>query len=283
MNFLIKTLVSGTALSLLCAFPAYSDGVDQMFTADGAYIDDIEIVGDVVMDSGEELVLLEMREQHMKFFVDPEAIYVTMDPNNPILTENKQFFGFWVSTQSVDVSDWSNCGYNVVDDQGVPYDAHGTLVWTNTDIAPNGYSLAYGIDLGVCEKGQQPWAYSRAAIEMSPDAGVPHGDIPDQNNDTVTDANGADYTVEASDGWAILTSIETREIVVPMADAEQSSETFYEQDVLHMYSDCVTGSVHYGYGTWAWANGGFEIIFDSASFSFPHMDAPPENGGACRM
>ncbi|AZV78427.1 hypothetical protein EBB79_11410 [Parasedimentitalea marina] len=283
MNYSIKNLGAGIGLSVFCTLPAYADGIDQMFTADGNYIDEIEVIGDVEVASGETMALLEMRAQHMKFYVDPDAIYVTMDENNPILTENKPFFGFWVSTQSPDISDWPNCGYNVVDEHGTPYDAHGTLVWTNTDIAPNGYSLAYSIDIGICEKGQQPWAYSRASIEMSPDAGVPHGDIPDQNIYTITDSKGAEYTVEANDGWAVLTSVEAREIVVPMADTEQSSQTYFEQDVLNMYADCVTGSVHYGYGTWSWANGGFIIDFDNVSFSFPRMDAPPNNDGACRM
>ena len=283
MNWTIKNLVAGFSLSLFSALPAYADGVDQIFKADGTFIDEIEIVGDVVMDSGETLALLEMRAKEMKFFVDPDAVYVTLYDENPILTENKEFYGFWVSTRPPGASEWPDCGYNVVDDQGTAYDAHGTLVWTNTDIAPNGYSLAYSIDLGTCQTRQLPWGYSLAAIQMSPDAGVPHGDVPDQNSYKVTDSNGAEYYVEAADGGAILTSVEFREIAVPMADAAQSTEIFFEQDVLNMYADCSTGSMHYGYGTWSWANGGFLVNFDSVSFSFPRMDAPPENGGACRM
>lgn len=99
----------------------------------------------------------------------------------------------------------------------------------------------------------------------------------------MTDSNGAEYTVKANDGWAILTSVDAREIVVPVAGAEQSSQTYFAQDVLHMYSDRATGSTHYGSGTWSWANGGFVVDFSSVSFSFPRMDALPDNGGACRI
>lgn len=99
----------------------------------------------------------------------------------------------------------------------------------------------------------------------------------------MVDSYGREYAVEAAEGWAVLTSVDRREIVMTLADAAQSTQVVVEQDVLAMYQDCTSGSAHYGYGTWGWANGGFYIDFDTISFSFPRMDAPPNNGGACRM
>ncbi len=283
MSHIPKTLAVSLGFSALCVMPAYADGVDEMFTADGLFVDQLEIVGDVVMPSGEELALFEMRENHLKIYVNPGAAYVTVDPNNPVFLEQTPFYGFWISTQSPDTGDWPVCNWQMTDENGEIQPVFGSIVWTNTGIGADGYSIAFGIDMGTCDNPVAPWIYSRAAIEMSPDAGVPHGDIPDQSGYYITDSLGREYFVEAADGWAVLTSVDMRDIAVPMADAEQSTRIVHEQDILAMYQDCSAGSAHYGYGTWSWANGGFFIDCDTISFAFPRMDAPPENGGACRM
>jgi hypothetical protein len=62
-----------------------------------------------------------------------------------------------------------------------------------------------------------------------------------------------------------------------------SSETFYEQDVIVMQSDCFASSLRRGYGTWSWANGGFIVEFDTLRLAFPRADAPIDNNGGCRM
>ena len=284
MISMTKSLAVGFGLMLLNVFGAHADGVYPMFAADGGYIDDIEIIGDVTLPSGEVLAALEMRNQYLKFFVDPDGIYVTMLEDNPILTQQKPFYGYWVSTQSVDIADWPACDYEVSDEFGTPYLAHGTLVWTNTAIADNGYELAFNIDLGTCNTDQTPWAYSRAAIEMSGLSGVPHDDIDYGDDYILTDANGVEFLVDITDYGATLISVDPREIVIPLATAEPSNETLFEQEILEMYMDCSTSSIHHGYGTWSWANGGFFVDFEAVSFSFPRLDAPVnDDTGACRL
>jgi len=277
------TLSTGVCLTLLGALAAHADGVDPMFKADGSYIDDIEIIGDVTLPSGEVIAALEMRDQHLKFFVDPEGVYVTMYDENPVFTEKTPFYGFWVSTQSVDIADWPACDYEVTDETGTSYRAHGTLVWTNSGIAENGYQIAFQIDLGTCSNRQEPWAYSLAAIEMAGLGGVPHDDIPPQDTYTVTEADGTEFAVEENEMGATLISVEPREIVVPMATAEPSTKTYFEQEILNMHHDCTTSSIRHGYGTWEWANGGFVVGFEDVGFSFPRQDAPLYSDGACRM
>lgn len=171
MSQTLTTLTIGLSLFALSLMPAYADGVDEMFTADGSFIDELEIIGDVIMPSGEMLVAFEMREQHLKIYIHPDAAYVTIDPNNPILVQQTPFHGVWVSTQSPDVGDWPICNWSMFDEFGEPHAVHGTVIWTNTGIGANGYSLAFHIDLGTCDSRVSPWIYSRAAMENTPVAG----------------------------------------------------------------------------------------------------------------
>lgn len=278
-----KNLAIGMCLYLylVSVLTAHADGVDAVIKADGNYIDDIEIIGDATLPSGEVFAVLEMRNQHLKFFVDPDAIYVMMDKDNPILTEQTPFDGFWISTQSVHSADWPPCRARVLDENGARYLVHGTLVWTNTAIADNGYDLAFTIDLGTCGARPEAWGYSRAAFEMAGLDGVPHPDIPDQGGPFVTDVDGVEYYVEIAESGATLVSVNMRTIFVPMATAKPVSEIFVEQEVFVMYPDCTTSSERRGFGTWALTNGGFFVDFETISFSFLRMEAPVDNGRAC--
>jgi hypothetical protein len=47
----IKTLATGVGILALGTFGAHADGISPIFYADGGYIDDIEIMGDVVISS----------------------------------------------------------------------------------------------------------------------------------------------------------------------------------------------------------------------------------------
>ncbi len=281
MNSISRTLATGLCLTALSSFAAYADGVDPMFDANGSYIDEIEIIDDVTLPSGGTYAMLLMEDQHLKFFVDPDAIYVMMDENNPIIVQKTPFYGFWVSTQSVDIADWPACAYEVQDEHGTPFQAHGTLTWTNTGIAENGYELAFTIDLGTCGDAQQPWAFSRAAIEMSGLSGVPHDDIEPEWTHTVVEADGEEYVVELGEYGATLTSVNLREIVVAIDDT--TNEVVTEHEVFGMHPDCTASSWYYGIGTWSWANGGFIVGFDDVGFSFPRQDAPVDDESRCRM
>jgi hypothetical protein len=277
----IKTLATGVGILALGTFGAHADGINPIFYADGGYIDDIEIMGDVVMSNGIEYAVLEMREQHLRFYVDPDAIYVTMLVDNPILTRQLPFNGFWVSTASVDYTGLTVCSAEIRDESGESYPAHGSVVWTNSGIAANGYELAFTIDLGTCDRPVQPWGYSAAALDMTRQSAVPHDDITPQDALTIIDANGEAWVAERDQAFTTLISQEARKIVVPTAVA--SSETFYEQDVIVMQPDCLASSLRRGYGTWSWANGGFIVEFDTLRLAFPRTDAPIDNNGGCRM
>lgn len=274
-----KTLAVALGLLVVCASAGNADGVDPIFNSVGAFIDDIEIIGDVAMPSGQTYAVLEMTSEHMRFYVDPDAIYVMMDENNPIIAQQTPFYGFWFSTQTIDNTNWPACSSEAFDEYGTPYQAYGTLNWTNTGIADNGYELAFIIDLGTCDSTPQEWGLSQAAL-----ATAETGDSRDGYQEppfTLTDANNVDYIVQITPDGTTLDSVYPHDIVIS-SDGSESS-VFNEHENLAMYANCSAFSPRRGWGSWAWANGGFFIDYSSASFSFPRMDAPIENGGDCRL
>ena len=266
MNSTIKFLAASLGIATLSVAVAHADGIDPMFSIEGYYIDDLEIIGDVILPNGAEMVAFEMRNEHLKFFIVPEAAYVMIDANNPIIAQQTPFYGFWVSTQSVDIGNRPVCDYHVYDEYGEFYLVHGSLVWTNTGLSKN-YDLAFNIQLGTCAEREQPWAFSGAAIEMAA-GGVPHADVPALDFYSVFDANGEEYIIQSDRDGAVLVSLYPRDIVVRMATAKASYETFYEQEVVIMDKDCTATSTRRGNGSWSWANGGFVIDFEDIGFSF---------------
>ncbi len=283
MNLKIKTFATGIAMSAFFAAAVHADGVYPVFLDNGDYVDDIEIIGDVFLPSGQEMAALEMRNEYMKFFVDPEGIYVTLDPSNPILTDSPAFFGYWISTQSPDVGNWPVCDTKVQDEYGNYYKVHGEVMWTNIGMTDD-YDIAFNAYFSSCDGSQDLWLFNNEYFVLNDASAVPHDDIPDQNTWTVVDEFGFEFIMEVIDSYAVLTSVDQFKITVQMATDPVTYEEFIEQEVMLLSSDCSTSSQHHGYGTWSWANGGFVANFDDGtSFSFPRMDGPPDNSGACRM
>lgn len=264
----MKKMMSATAVTVcvLSAFPSASnaDGVSAVYTTDGRFIDDIEIVGDVTMPSGETYAVLEMMSEHMRFYVDPEAIYVTLDNNNPILTEQTRFQGFWLDQRTSDNTIWPACQTEAFDEFGTAYQAHGDLIWANTGIADNGYDLWFYIELGTCDSKPEAWGVSAAATEGVDQNEDPNTQLSESPSFTLTDANNTIFTVRVSPDGTTL-------------EANKGTEN------LAIYANCTAFAPLHGWGTWAWANGGFIIAFDTADFSFPRRDAPIDNGGGCQL
>ena len=72
-----------------------------MYNDQGAFVGELVIVGDVYAPNGQPFVMLEMVEQSMWFYFPPEAIYIELYPENPILYNETVFYGEWVETQSI--------------------------------------------------------------------------------------------------------------------------------------------------------------------------------------
>ena len=157
-----KTIASALGLAMVYASIGNADGIDPIYGPGEVFIDDIEIICDVTMPSGQTFAVLEMTSEHIRFYVDPDAIYVMMDDSNPIILQQTPFRGFWLSTQTIDNTNWPACSSEAFDEYGAPYQAHGNLIWTNTGIADNG-GLEFFIDLGTCNSRPQDWGHSRGA------------------------------------------------------------------------------------------------------------------------
>ena len=276
-----KTLALAVGLSIAGISTAIGDGIDPVFDYNNQLIDDIEIMRDVTMPDGRQYAVLEMKSEFMRFYVDPDAIYVMMEASNPILVNQTVFDGFWVSTETIDNAPWPRCRRAAYDEYGTPYEAHGKLKWTNTGIAANGYELLFYIDLGTCEDAPTPWGLSRAALSPTGPGPGSSGGSTSQPSYTLTDASGIVFNVTITADGTSLDSVLPRRIEIKSNGVV--TEVFNEIDQLVIYTNCSAYSPLRGWGSWSWANGGFEIGFDDEGFSFPRMDAPIENGGACRM
>jgi hypothetical protein len=259
----------GPLVAALCALTAlptasHADGVSAVFAPDGSFIDTIGIVGDVTMPSGETYVVLEMNAQHMRFYVDPDAIYVMLEADNPIITERTQFRGFWLDQRTIDNTDWPACPTEAFDENGAPYQAHGSLVWANTGLGGNGYELEFYIHLGTCDRKPQEWGIGGAATDEMYENHFRNEQSDETQTFTLTDANGIGFNVDMSQDGTTLA-------------ANDGSAT------LAIYGNCTAFAQQLGWGTWGWANGGFVIDFDTAHFAFPRQDAPIDNGLGCRL
>jgi hypothetical protein len=77
-----------------------------------------------------------------------------------------------------------------------------------------------------------------------------------------TDSNGQKYTATQNDHGAVLTG---------------KSETIYLGNSCDALSDAGEE------GTWAWANGGFLIVFPKRRIGFPRQDQPVSGGYHCQI
>lgn len=150
-----KNLVISAALAF--ASPAFADGVDPIYDQDGTYLGDVEIVGDVVDRRGKEFARLDIPSLRLTLYVDPRAVYVTLDPNNPIIRNQTPFSGYWIGWDPEPSGDWRRCDYGSYPDHtGQNFDLYGDLTWTNLSYSHQD-DLVFAIDIGYCGDQIVPW------------------------------------------------------------------------------------------------------------------------------
>ena len=94
-------------------------------------------------------------------------------------------------------------------------------------------------------------------------------------------SNGDEYSVSIEADLTTLRSLYPKARFIGVG---ASTEIVRDHDEFLMMTDCKTYSPFFGYGTWAWANGGFFIDFEDIGFEFPQQDAPIEDEtGRCRL
>lgn len=161
---MIRKLLTAAAVSVALSGAAFADGQDKMYDLQGGYLGLLEIIGDVEDTRGVPYALLEMDDHGLMFYVDREAVYVTLTTDNPIITEQRSFDGFWVSNGTPDEALREDCPADFMRDHlGKEHKLYGNLSWTNTALEDG--NLIFRVDLGFCDG---PVAAGRLMIRNKP-------------------------------------------------------------------------------------------------------------------
>lgn len=164
MYKITRTIVLGYGIAC-CAAAALADGVDKMYDYREGYIDELEIIGDIVFPGEGPYALFEMADMQMRFYVPPDAAYVQIDPSNPIISQQRPFEGGWVSTAAPGNERWADCpGAPVFDHEGQRRRVYGDLVWTYLGLEDG--DLFFKLQIGHCDGPVEDWAYNDPSKNM---------------------------------------------------------------------------------------------------------------------
>lgn len=151
-----KTLLAAAAFSIAIGAPAYADGVYDIFGYRGGSIGELVLVDNVEDTRGVPWARLKMENMKLMFYVDRRAVYVDIDPKNPVITEKETFVGWWISYGKPDEQQWDNCPEDFMrDHEGNEHKLYGNAEWTNTSL--NGAEISFTLDIGFCEGQIEEW------------------------------------------------------------------------------------------------------------------------------
>ena len=164
---ILSKLLFGTVTAAFAATAAIADGVYKMYDYREGYIDEFEIVGDVTGPDGNQYAMFEMRDMKMVFYIPPEAAYVTISHDNPIIANNIPYSGYWVSTAAPGEAQWDSCNNgSVPDHNGVPRPLWGDLVHVYTELSADTYDLYFKLQIGSCGAIPEDWAFNDPSREL---------------------------------------------------------------------------------------------------------------------
>lgn len=159
--------VRAMAAMIVVAFSssASADGVYPLYDTTGNFLGEVEVLGDVTDRRGVVFAQLHIPALRILLYVDPDAIYVQMTRNNPIIQQQTPFSGYWIGYDPDSHGEWSRCRFGSTPDHtGQHHQLYGDLVWTNIEIAPDG-ELIFDIDLGHCGDPVDFWATNEPYID----------------------------------------------------------------------------------------------------------------------
>ena len=141
--------VSAAALGVFATI-ASADGIDPLYDNVGTYIGDVEIIDDVVGTNGVTYARLDVPALSLSLYVDPDAIYVLLTRDNPIINDQIPFGGYWIGRRPARSGLWSACDFDSFPDEtGTEFRSFGDLIWTNLRYSEE-EGLIFAIDLGHC-------------------------------------------------------------------------------------------------------------------------------------
>ncbi len=155
MKKTIKGALCATVAFVLGAGAAWADGTYNLYSIGEAIpLGQIEIQDDVVID-GTSYASWSFPTKKLTLYIPPEAAYVTMDANSPII--GRPFEGGWVAEGTPEELGSHVCSETRKDHTGEDRHLWGDLVWTVTSLADD---YEFEISLGMCGGPVQPWAQS---------------------------------------------------------------------------------------------------------------------------
>ena len=165
MPQLSKLTLSTLVLALATSMMAQADGVYKMYDYRGEYIDELEIVKDVVGTDGYEYAMHVMANMQMTFYIPPEVTYVEVSATNPIIANGTPYQGYWVSTAPQNEERWADCARGPIrDHEGVQRYVYGDLEYFYTGLDDDG--LWFDLQIGHCGDEIREWAFHNSlAIE----------------------------------------------------------------------------------------------------------------------
>ena len=165
---MMKTFRGLSAALMVCLFAgnlAGADGIDRMYDYRENFIDEFEIIGDVYSLDGREWAMFEMKAMQMRFYLPPQGVYVSVDPNNPIIRNRTPFRGYWVTTAPRGQERWGACPDSPqADHDGRAAWEYGEAVITNNYIE-NG-DLYFSLEIGHCDDPVEFWAVNNPALDQ---------------------------------------------------------------------------------------------------------------------
>ena len=156
-----KTILAATALSFAIAAPAFADGTYNIFGYRGGDIGKLVLIDKVEDTRGVPWARLEMKSTKMTFYVDRDAVYLKLDPKNPIITEKREFQAWWISHAKPGEGNWDDCPKDFMrDHRGKEHKLYGNAKWTNTSL--EGSEISFKLEIGFCEKPIEEWGFHGA-------------------------------------------------------------------------------------------------------------------------
>jgi len=155
MKMTLKGALCATVAFVLGAGAAWADGTYNLFSiGEAAPMGQIEIQDDVVID-GETYASWWVPTAKITIYIPPEAAYVNMDANNPLV--GKSFEGGWVANHTREELGSHACSETMKDHNGEDRALWGDVKWTLTALGDN---YDFEISLGKCGDPVEPWAQS---------------------------------------------------------------------------------------------------------------------------
>lgn len=155
-----KSVAVGFVAALALTQGASADGIDKMYTPNGAYVGELEIIRDVKDHQGVEYAEFIFPALNMTLYLDPMAVYTSFPRDNYMLNEQIPFYGYWVDTSATRRYAAGNCrgGPRAAPD-GSRYYVHGEVRWTNRSLTNNSF-LIFTLDKSDCNGQFEPWLTS---------------------------------------------------------------------------------------------------------------------------